>query len=192
MGLARTTDDLEALRAFMGRRWFVAGRRELLESGFGVAQLNNWLRQKRLIQVIHGVYSFGRDVETRESAWRAALVAAGPGSALIGRSACEVWSLVCPTISIPGYIEVATPSGRAFTHKGRSPSLSRVCIRVVRRGFEDGEVVTSSGLRVTKASRSLIDLAVDASEREVRSAFLEACRLVFSAGATSDTATRGS
>ncbi|MBN8867562.1 MAG: DUF559 domain-containing protein [Solirubrobacterales bacterium] len=45
------------------------------------------------------------------------------------------------------------------------------------RQFEPGEVRVKDGLRLTRVALALIDLAVEASERELRFAFLEACRL---------------
>ncbi len=80
---------LKELRQFMVRRDGVAHREELVAQGFSSSQIKNWVRSGRLITVFRSVFAFGRDLENRNALWRAALLVAGPGSALTGRSACE-------------------------------------------------------------------------------------------------------
>jgi very-short-patch-repair endonuclease len=161
----------------MARRSFVAGRAELIDHGFSLSRIKSWLRSGRLVQVFHGVYSYGRDIETREAAWHAALAAAGPGSVLAARSTCEARGVIRPRSPLPNLIEVAVESGNATIHRGLSPAMRRTRVKVVRRRFEDGEVRIRDGLRLESGPRALIDLAVDASEVDVKFAFLEACRL---------------
>jgi len=129
------------------------------------------------VLVIRGVYAFGRDIETRESAWRAALLAAGPGSALTGRSACELWGIVQTRRKLPGWIVVAVTRGERRSLRGRSPALRQTTISVVRRQLEPGDLRTKDGLPLVRPGFALIDLAAFGTEREVLFAFLEACRL---------------
>lgn len=68
---------MERLREFMEQRRFVATRAELSGQGFSESLLKSWLRTGRLVPLFRGVYSYGRDVETRESVWRAGLGVAG-------------------------------------------------------------------------------------------------------------------
>lgn len=161
----------------MARRWFVASRQELLAQGFSDVRIRSWKASGRLIRLFHGVYSYGRDIESRESAWCAALLAAGPGSALTGRSALEALGAVRLRPRIPPAIEVATESDRAGERRGLSPALRHTRVRVVRRGFEAGDVERRDGLELTRAPLALIDFAVTAPERDLRFAFLELCRL---------------
>lgn len=161
----------------MARRWFVASRQELLAQRFSDVRIRSWKASGRLIRLFHGVYSYGRDIESRESAWRAALLAAGPGSALTGRSALEALGAVRLRPRIPVAIEVATESDRAGERRGLSPALRHTRVRVVRRGFEAGDVERRDGLELTRAPLALIDFAVTAPERDLRFAFLELCRL---------------
>ncbi len=170
-------DALRQLQRFMAPRKFVSSRRELTEAGFDASRIKNWLRHGRLVLLLRGVYSFGRDVGSRESAWRAALLAAGPGSVLNGRSACELWGMITPTGEIPRYIEVAVTAGEARRLRGTSPALSRTWINIVKRQFSPEDISRVNGLEVTSALVALVDFAAKASPREVRFAFLEGCRL---------------
>lgn len=165
------------LHDFMAGRSFVASRRELIGHGFAPSRIAGWVRSGRLIQVLHGVYSYGRDIETWKAAWRAALASAGPESVLTGRSACEVFGMVRTGPPIPALIEVAVGSGNATVKRGLSPALQRTRVKVVRRTFEAGEVISRDGLGLARPTRALIELAVDRSAIEVKFAFLEACRL---------------
>ena len=161
----------------MAPRRFVAGRAELIAQGFRPTRIRSWLRVGRLVPVIRGVYSYGRDVETPEGAWRAALAAAGPKSVLTGRSACELWGLVARRSRIPRLIEVIRPYGEQALLRGLSPAMRNTGIRIASRALTRSEVRQKAGLALTSPARSLIDLAVHATATEVRFAFLEACRL---------------
>jgi len=161
----------------MEPRGSVAGRSELVERGFSEAAIDGWIRSGRLVPVLHGVYSFGRDVDTREATWRAALALAGPAAVLTGHSACEAWGIIEAGEAIPERIEVGVPSGQRREIKGRSPALRNTTVEIVRRDFEPGEVVFRDGLAAARPARALTDLAAGASERDLMFAFLEACRL---------------
>ena len=161
----------------MREQWFVAGRSQLIESGFQSSQITSWRRSGRLVPVLQGVYSYGRDIETREAAWKAALVFGGGGSALMGVSACEAWGIVRSTQRIPQRIEVGRPSRKPASPVGVSPALKGTRFRFCSRQLLATDVVSRNGLEVVTPSLALIDLAETASEKEVRFAFLEACRL---------------
>lgn len=169
---------VETLRQFMAPRDSVAGRWELLHNGFDEARIDGWLRNGRLVQVLNGVYSFGRDVDTRPSVLRAALIAAGPGSLITGRSACEEWGLVdFAEAMIPTQVQIAVTVGQRRSLFGTSPAMVNTRIQIVRRDFQVSEILARRGLPVVNPALSLIDLAAGTSERELRFAYLEACRL---------------
>jgi hypothetical protein len=168
---------LEELRSFMAARRFIASLTELRAAGFEESRIYNWCRSGRLIPVARGVYSYGRDVELREAALRVALLLAGPGAALTGKVACEQWGIITPRTRIPRIIEVAVESGHTRTARGLSPALRKTEIRIFRRQFETTDVRRKDGLELTRAALALVDLAVEAGSRELRFAFLEACRL---------------
>lgn len=161
----------------MSERDFVASRDELKANGFGQPRVKNWIRSGRLVGVLKSVYSYGRDIESAQALRRAALLAAGPGSALIGRSACEVWGLVKPCPGLPKLICVGSSSGQARELTGLSPRTRRSKVKVAKRSFEAGDLSEMNGLAIAAPAMALLDFAIQASTPELRFAFLEACRL---------------
>lgn len=172
-----STPDLRDLYRYMASREFVASRAELLQLGFGPHRLRSWKRSGRLVKSFRGIYAYGREVHTRNAALRAALLVAGPGSALTGRVALEKWGAIKTWREIPLEVEVATRTDRDGIHRGLSPCLRNTRVKVVQRQFAPVDVRTRDGLRILRAALALIDFAVSASETEVRFAFLELCRL---------------
>jgi hypothetical protein len=170
-------DQLRRLYRFMASREFVASREELTAAGFSRARIDNWLRSGRLIKIVRSVYSYGRDVETVAAVRRAALLAAGPGSALVGRSACEAWGIVRANPGLPVEMQVGSPVGQARSYAGISPALSGTTVKVVRRELRPQDVRNRNALPIARAPLALVGLAVNATQREVMFAFLEACRL---------------
>ncbi|MCB0871365.1 MAG: DUF559 domain-containing protein [Solirubrobacterales bacterium] len=169
--------DLKKLYRFMSTRLFVASVNELTEAGFGYSKIKNWYQRGRLVKVIRGVYSLGRDVESTDAALRAALLFAGPGAALTGASACLKWGFIKSRETIPRYMEIATPHGHSRKKSGTSPAMRHTVISVLKRNLRPDEVRVKDGLALVRPALALIDFAVNASKREVRFAFLEACRL---------------
>lgn len=169
--------EIERLGRFMERHRFVASRQELLTQGFSGSRIKNWLRGRRLVRLFQGVYSFGRDIETRESAWRAALLIAGREGALTGCSALELWGAVKCHRGIPARIRVATPVERRGKHQGLSSALENTVVEVVRRLREPGDIRRREGLPLLSAPLALIEFAGSASRTDVTFAFLELCRL---------------
>jgi len=174
---ASSTDQLRLLYRFMAARDFVASRNELIAAGFSPYRIRNWVRSGRLITVVRTVFSYGRDVQTPQAAWRAGLLVAGNGAALTGRSACEALGIVKPKTAMPRLVEVGSPLGQARKFGGLSPALRNTVVKVARCDFEPADLRRQNGLAVSRAALAVADFAADASVREVRFAFLEACRL---------------
>lgn len=172
-----SAENLDRLRAHMARNDWVASRAQLLALGHSAPLIDGWLRSGRLVPLLRGVYGYGRDIETPRSAWRAALLASGPGSALAGRSACEAWGLVRTSQRIPPQIRIASAGRRASRLSGRSASLARTRIQVAGRQLRPGDVHSFQGLAVMSPPMAVVDLASHADSTSVRFAFLEACRL---------------
>lgn len=170
-------DQLRRLYRFMAERDYVASRQELIDQGFSQTRIKNWIRNGRLIGITRSVYSYGRDVQTLPALRRAALLAAGPESALTGRTACEAWEIVKPAPGWPRTIEIASPVGQAREFQCLSPALRGTSIKVARRDLGSDDVLSCSGLRTVRAAWALTDFAASADDRQVRFAFLEACRL---------------
>jgi hypothetical protein len=168
---------LRRLYRFMSGRWFVASREELKAQGFTESRVKNWLKSGRLIKLFRAVYSYGRDVESREAVRRAALLAVGPDSVLIGRSACEAWGIVEAGPGLPRLVEVGSPVGQTRVLAGKSPALRGTRVKVKSRNYRAEDVRENDGVRLMRPVVALVDFASGATEREVRFAFLEACRL---------------
>jgi very-short-patch-repair endonuclease len=79
--------------------------------------------------------------------------------------------------TVPVRVEVATTTGRTRTLRGTSPALRRTRINVRKRQFDQSDVREKYGIEIASPVLALIEFAAEASEREVRFAFLEACRL---------------
>jgi hypothetical protein len=173
-----TSDEyLRQLYRFMAPREFVASRQELITAGFRPTRIDSWLRHGRLVKIVRSVYAYGRDIETPRAVNRAALLASGPGSALIGRSACEAWGLVETRSALPRLVEVGSDQGQARTFTGLSPALRSTTIKVASRSFQPEDIRNLNGLSVERAALALAEFAANASDPAVRFAFLEACRL---------------
>lgn len=168
---------LRRLYRLTSRHHFVAHRDELTAHGFVRHQIDSWIRSGRLIRVLRGVYAYGRDLETKDAAWRAATLAAGPGAALSGRSACQKWGMVREPAGLPRVIEVASPTGQTRTLRGQSPTFRRTVVRIIRRCFGPDETRRKDGVNLVISALALIEFAAQATDKELRFAFLEACRL---------------
>lgn len=174
---ANSTENLRDLYRLMGDQYFVGARAQLLESGFSPSIVKSWCRTGRLIPVLHGVYSYGRDIDTREAAWKASLLLAGPGSALTGISACEAWGMKKPEPGIPRQIEIARPSTKSFTFRGRSPALRQTELKLLRRRIHPGDIEVEQKLELMRPAFALIEMASRNNDRDLLFGFLEACRL---------------
>jgi len=175
--LEHPTAQLRRLYRHMARREFVASRDELIAIGFTPSRIDNWARTGRLVKVVHGVYSYGRDIDSAAAASRAALLAAGPGAALTGQSACASWGLVDAPAGVPPTIEIAVNRGRTRRLATRSPALQGTAVSLARRDILPGDVTARSCLPVVIPALALIEFAARATVRDLRFAFLEACRL---------------
>lgn len=170
-------DQLRLLYGFMAPRHFVAGREELTSAGFSASRVDNWIRNGRLIGVLRSVYSYGRDIETRPAALRAALLAAGEGSVLTGQSSCELWGMIKARPGLPFRIHVGSPNGQARILRGLSPALRDTRVKVIVREFERDDISERDALVMTNPILALTEYALDAPSNGIRFAFLEGCRL---------------
>jgi hypothetical protein len=173
----RTGSQLDQVRFHAARNRWVLSRAELRALGCPNPRIDGWLESRRLVPLFRGVYAFGRDIETAESAWRAALLATGPGAVLAGRTACELWGLVRKAEGIPARIQVAAEITEPALYAGRSAALARTRVRAVRRKFERTDVRRRKDLPVLSAPQAVIDYSAEADPVSVKFAFLEACRL---------------
>jgi hypothetical protein len=103
---------------------------------------DRWIKSGLLHQLHQGVYVFGAPSAAPEQRWSAALLAAGPGSALSHTSAAAAHEL----IAVRAVTEVVAP-----TRRRGDPQVRVHC------GI--GDITTYRGLRVTTAAQTLLDLA---------------------------------
>lgn len=174
---SRESSWVRRTAGFAAHHHWVISRAELVGLGMPLSTIDSWLESGRLVPLLHAVYGYGRDIESSESAWRAALLAAGPGAALAGRTACEFWGMVQKRKGIPARIRIASGRNSAGTLKGRSRSLARTRVELIHRQLDPAETCQRNGFTVTTPARAQIDFAAEASPAAVRFAFLEACRL---------------
>jgi hypothetical protein len=127
------------------RQWGNLTRDELRTAGFTVAEIRGMLERGELVVEHRGVYALGHRSPAPEARWAAGLLAAGPGSVLVGTSAAALHGLLAPR----AVTEVAAPKQRRGD--------ARLIVHRSRIHSEDIQVI--KGLRVTTVCRTLLDLA---------------------------------
>ncbi len=129
-------------------------REQLRALGLSRMAIEHRVSQGSLIRVHHGVYAVGRLATTAQESAHAALLAAGPRSALARRSALALWR-----------------SARDWPapHELVSSCDVRVKGLVVRRSqtLIVRDIRTVQGLRVTSPARTALDLAPSCSAQEL-------------------------
>ena len=155
MGNAISLDGVRGLAARQGGRVSVA---QLVELGISYNTVRRWSLRGYLIPVLPRVYAVGHTARHRESALWAALLYAGPGSALSHATAAAWLGLIDQA---PSAIEVSTP------RRVRSVTGLRVF------GQREVGCAIEHGLPVTTVVRTLLDLAAVADPRLVRRALAQ-------------------
>jgi len=152
-----------AIWAMVKRQHGAVARRQLLEMGLGVRQIEMRVAAGRLHPVWRGVYAVGRPELGKLGRWMAATLACGPYAVLSHGSAAALWGFG----KEPGtLIQVSVPATTRRRHPG---------IRVHRRAkLRTDEVTRHEGIPVTNPIRTLIDEATRLRpmqlEREVNEA----------------------
>ena len=144
----------------------MVSRAELLAAGLGQGGIEHRVRCGRLHLVHRGVYAVGHSKLTRLGAWRAAVLAGGPGAVLSHRSAAVLWELARGGA---GRISVTVP-----TASGRR---RRQGIRIHRAATLAAEETTArDGIPVTTVARTLLDFAATNRSEDLARAVNEAER----------------
>ena len=127
-------------------------RSQLLQLGLDAPAVQSRQRRGLLIRVHYGVYAVGHLSTNPIDRAHGALLAAGPLSAVAGRSAATLWGM---NDSWPHRLELISPLQRRIPglHIRRCSKLQRHDIRVHR------------GIRVTSPARTMLDIAQRASSR---------------------------
>lgn len=134
---------------------------QLCEAGFSARGVSRAVAAGRLIRVFRGVYAMGPGPSGDD--WLlAALLATGPAAAVSHRPSAAVLGLLAWNGRL---IDVTVPTRSGRVGSGR--------IRLHRAALPEEEVVQRNGLRLTSASRTIVDLAGSepfALERVIREA----------------------
>lgn len=157
MTVTGSTDDRMAQIARL-QRGRVA-RRQLLAAGVSASTISWLVSQHRLIPCLRGVFALSHTAPIEFTRETEALLAVREGAALSHLSAAALWGLC-----------VANPEVEVVVRDGRSSRMPGV--RVHRsRILESREVWIRKALPVTSPARTLLDLAVTATDRQLEIAF---------------------
>lgn len=144
------------------RQYGIVSTRQLLAAGIGPGAIATRVRRHRLHRLHRGVYVVGHTALVPLAREMAAVLACGPDAAISHRSAATLWRLLEGN---DGPIDVTvTRFGRS--HRG-------LCVHR-SRSLRPEDVQTRHGIPVTTPTRTLLDLADTATERELERAVDEA------------------
>jgi very-short-patch-repair endonuclease len=130
----------------------------LLDLGVTRNEVQHALRSGRLHRVHRGVYAVGHTALSQEARWMAAVLARGPGAVLSHRSAANLWRLVPRP---PALTEISTTTNRR--------SVEGIAIHRPR-ALAESEVTRHRGIPTTTVTRTLVDLADEATDDELQRA----------------------
>lgn len=153
--------DARVARVAAGQRGLVT-RDELAAAGLGRGAIAHRIATKRLHRMYRGVYLVGHEVAPPLARELGAVIALGDGAALSHRPAAQVWGLL-PERQGPVHVTVA----------GRRRE-DRDGIRVHGGRLDARDVTRHQGIPLTAPARTLIDVAEQASPRELERAYAEA------------------
>jgi very-short-patch-repair endonuclease/predicted transcriptional regulator of viral defense system len=158
-GKSQSTAEHE-VAALAARQHGVVTRSQLASLGLSDAAIDHRIARAGLHRIHRGVFAVGHRAITREGAWMAAVLAAGPGAVLSHRSAAALWGI---RDTSRREIEVTSP------RQCRRPAIEAYHVRLAR-----DEATTKRGIPVTTPARTLLDLAAVVDEAELEHAFDEA------------------
>jgi very-short-patch-repair endonuclease len=138
----------------------VISRHQLLRLGLGYDAINHRIRTMRLLPLYRSVYAVGHRNLSRETAWMAAVLAAGEGAVLSHRPAGAAWG-ICSSSGRP---EVTVP-------RQRRPRPEILLHHVV---LPADEHTTLNNIPITTVPRTLLDLAAALDQRQLERAITEA------------------
>lgn len=135
---------------------------ELEALGLSARSVQHRATTGRLHRVARGIYTPGSPLLATEGLWRAALLAAGAGSALSHRTAAGIGRVM----RTPGPVEVTTP--------GRPRAEIDGVTIYGRRTLDPRDIVSRRGLPVTSIPRTFVDLAAVLTQSQLEAAFDDA------------------
>lgn len=137
-----------ATAAVMRRQAGVISRAQASDAGLSDRQVQRLVHSGQWTRLLPGIY-LSAESSLSWHAWaHAALLAAGPGAALVGETAAALRDLLPKTLPIT----VAIPAERRCRWRLNN-------VKVVRLDVADGECVNVDGLRTTTRLRTAVDVA---------------------------------
>jgi predicted transcriptional regulator of viral defense system len=122
--------------------------------GLSPALLSYHAKRGNLRRVHHGVYRFRDYPPTPREEVAAAWLALGKNAAVVSHdSALDLWDL---SDAIPGAVHLTVPRARRWQPRRAPPG---VVVHTTQRPWQEGDVRTREGLRVTSPARTLLDVA---------------------------------
>jgi very-short-patch-repair endonuclease len=134
-------------------------RRQLLAAGVSASTVGWLVSQHRLIPRLRGVFAVGHTARIELEHETDALLAVRDGAALSHFSAAALWGLCAPGTAV----EIVVRDGRSSRLPGVRVHRSRI--------LESRDVQIKHGLPVTSPARTLLDIAVTATARQLELAF---------------------
>jgi very-short-patch-repair endonuclease len=134
-------------------------RRQLLAAGVSRSTVGWLVSRRRLIPRLRGVFAVGHAAPMQLERETEALLAVRDGAALSHFSAAGLWGLCAPG----SLVEVIVHEGRSSRMPGVQVHRSRI--------LESRDVRIRKGLPVTSPARTLLDIAVTATDRQLEIAF---------------------
>jgi hypothetical protein len=137
----------------------VVALRQLVELGLSASAVRSRVANGRLHRVHRAVFAVGHANLTRDARLMAATLACGPGAALSHRAVGTKWDL-----GLPGrpWVDVTAPGMRGRRRPGiRVHGAATLAAR---------DVTAIDGIPCTTLARTLLDIAEDATRREVERA----------------------
>ena len=154
---------MRAVRGLAERQHGVVTRAQLVAMGLESRAIDRRVKAGKLKRLHRGVYLVGL-VNPAHAREMAAVLACGPGAFLSHQSAAALWNILAQPAPAPPTVTVTA----------RNPGR-RSAIKIHRVGALPGdETTTRHRIPVTTPARTLLDLAVHASARELERAVAEA------------------
>lgn len=148
----------ELISALANRQDGVLTRKQLISSGASEHQIDSRVKNRTLRKLYAGVYSFGHDRLTSQGRQRAALMAGGPNAVLSHRTAASVLGLLPPSRTLE-VIRSSSPDPHRPPPAHASKAIHPGLVIHRTRSLTTDEVTTRAGMRVTSATRTVINLA---------------------------------
>ena len=134
-------------------------RRQLLAAGISASTVGWLVAQHRIIPRLRGVFAVGHTARVEFERETDALLAVRDGAALSHFSAAGLWGLCAPGAEV----EIVVREGRSSRMPGVRVHRSRI--------LESRDVRIKSGLPVVAPARVLMDIAPNATDRQLELAF---------------------